>query len=170
MFLQADNGKEFSNAASGRVTQDTNTETRRVKISDEYIDKIIKEIKNLWPEVKLVRGSPRHSESNGGVERVNQTVQHKLGHWMKENNSQRWSIGCKIIQWRYNTQIHRTLGDKSPYWCTYGQHPRCGISNLPLDPILLDSLATEAQLNSLLRLNQPIEITLHTTSTKKIQT
>lgn len=94
-----------------------------------------------------MRGSPRHSESNGGVERVNQTVQKKLGSWMKDNKTKRWSIGCKIIQWRYNTQVHRSLGNQTPYWCTYGQQPRVGISNLPLDPVLLDSLATEGDLN-----------------------
>ena len=57
----------------------------------------------------MVRGSPRHSESNGGVERVNQTIQKKLGAWMSENKSKHWSVGCKIAQWRYNTQVHQTL-------------------------------------------------------------
>ena len=54
---------------------------------------MILEIKNLWPEVKLVRGSARHSESNGGVERVNQTVEKKLGAWMKDNSSKRCGGG-----------------------------------------------------------------------------
>ena len=66
---------------------------------------MILEIKNLWPEVKLVRGSARHSDSNGGVERVNQTVEKKLGAWMKDNSSKRWSVGCKLIQWRINTSL-----------------------------------------------------------------
>ena len=94
----------------------------------------------------MVRGSPRHSESNGGVERVNQTIQKKLGAWMKENNTKHWSIGCKITQWRYDTQVHQTLRD-TPYHLTYGQHPRVGISNLPLSSEILKNLATEAELN-----------------------
>ena len=94
----------------------------------------------------MVRGSPRHSESNGGVERVNQTVQKKLGAWMKENKTKHWSIGCKIVQWRYNTQVHQTLRD-TPYHLTFGQHPRVGISNLPLSSEILKNLATEAELN-----------------------
>jgi len=93
-----------------------------------------------------VRGSPRHSESNGGVERVNQTVQKKLGAWMKENKTKHWSIGCKIAQWRYNTQVHQTLRD-TPYHLTFGQHPRVGISNLPLSSEILKNLASEANLN-----------------------
>ena len=94
-----------------------------------------------------MRGSPRHSESNGGVERVNQTVQKKLGAWMKENKTKHWSIGCKIAQWRYNTQVHQTLRD-SPYHLTFCQHPCVGISNLPLSSeILLKNLVSEANLN-----------------------
>ncbi len=92
-----------------------------------------------------MRGSPRHSKSNGGVERVNQTVQKKLGAWMKENKSKHWLIGCKIAQWRYNTQIHQTLQD-GPYHLAFGQQPRVGISNLPISLELLRNLITEAEL------------------------
>ena len=114
---------------------------------------MILEIKNLWPEVKLVRGSARHSESNGGVERVNQTVEKKLGAWMKDNSSKRWSVGCKLIQWRINTSMH--LGIKSvPYVLTYGHRPRVGISGLPLDSAVLDALATEADLNALIEISE----------------
>jgi len=42
------------------------------------------------------------------------------------------------------------LGIKDvPYRLTYGQKPRVGISNLPLDPSVLDALATEADLNNI---------------------
>ena len=94
----------------------------------------------------MVRDSPRHSESNGGVERVNQTVQQKLGGWMKTNNSKHWSIGCKLVQWRINTQHHRTIKD-TPYHLVYGQHPRVGIFNLPISEDVLKNLVTEAELN-----------------------
>ncbi len=114
-------------------------------LDDDFIDLVIKEVKNFWPDCQMVRGSPRHSESNGGVERVNQTVQKKLGGWMKTNNSKHWSIGCKIVQWRINTQIHDTLKD-TPYHLTYGQHPWVGISNLPVSITILEKLATEAEL------------------------
>ncbi len=64
---------------------------------------------------------------------------------MKTNQSKHWSIGCKIVQWRIDMQIHQTLKD-TPYHLTYGQHPRVGILNLPVSPALLENLATEAQL------------------------
>ena len=77
---------------------------------------------------------------------MNQTVQKKLGAWMKENSTKHWSIGCKICQWRYNTQVHQTIKD-TPYHLTFGQNPRVGISNLPLSSEILDNLVTEANLN-----------------------
>jgi hypothetical protein len=79
-------------------------------------------------------------------------MEEKLGAWMKDNNSTRWSVGCRIVCWRYNTQIHRSLGNVSPYQKTFGQLPRVGISNLKIDPALLDSLHTEIQLNSALNI------------------
>jgi hypothetical protein len=101
-ILQADNGGEFSGSATDHVGH-------RMLLDDEFIDCLISKIKQFWLECQLVWGSPRHSESNGGVEQINQTIQKKLGAWMKENNSTQWSIGCKIAQWRYNTQVHYTL-------------------------------------------------------------
>jgi hypothetical protein len=137
-ILQTNNGGEFSGHAHNYVG-------RRMLLDDDFIDLLIKEVKNFWPDCQMVRGSPRHFESKGGVERVNQTVQKKLGGWMKTNNSKHWSIRCNIVQWRINTQIYDTLKD-TPYHLTYGQHPRVGISNLPVSPAILEKLATEAEL------------------------
>ena len=137
MILQSDNGREFSGAAMT---------SRQLRLSDQDIDDIISEIKKLWPECRMVRGSPRHSQSNGGVERLNRTVEGKLGAWMKENNCTNWSVGCRIVMWRVNTQQHRTIGD-IPYRLMFGQLPRVGISQLPLAQELIDRLATETDLN-----------------------
>ena len=95
-ILQTDNGGEFLNHAHNNVGL-------CMTLDDEFIDLVIKEIKNLWLQCKMVRGSPRHSESNGGVERINQMVPKKLGGWMKTNNSSNWAIGYKISQWRMLT-------------------------------------------------------------------
>jgi hypothetical protein len=138
-LLQTDNGGEFTNAAHDYAG-------RALSLGDDFIDLVIKELKNLWPDCQMVRGSPRHSESNGGVERVNQTVQKKLGAWMKTNNSKRWGLGCKLVMWRYNTQHHRTVND-TPYHLVYGQHPRVGLSGLPISEDVLNRLSTEADLN-----------------------
>ncbi len=68
---------------------------------------------------------------------------------MKSNNSKHWSIGCKIIQWRINTQYHHTLKN-TPYRLVYRMNPHCGISNLPFLEDILNTLVTEAGLNDVL--------------------
>jgi hypothetical protein len=101
--------------------------------------------------MKMVKGSARHSESNGGVERVNLTTEKKLAVWMKQNNSTDWATGSMFVQWQINTSFHHGIKD-IPYRLTYGQHPRVGISQLPIDEKILAALATEAELNQLFHL------------------
>ena len=55
---------------------------------------VITEIRQMWPDLVVVHGKPRHSESQGGIERYNRTVVEKLGNWMKQNKSCAWaSVG-----------------------------------------------------------------------------
>jgi hypothetical protein len=60
-ILQSDNGREFVNC-------------------------IIDEIKNMWPQLKIVHGKPRHSQSQGSVERANRDVKDILRAWMSTIN------------------------------------------------------------------------------------
>ena len=73
-------------------------------------------------------------------------MEEKLGAWMAETGSINWSIDCHLMMWRYNTQEHRTVGNV-PYHLVFGQMPRVGISSLHLASTVIDSLATEAELN-----------------------
>ena len=52
---------------------------------------IITEIKGIWPELVIVHGKPRHSQTQGGIERHNRTLVEKLGNWMKANKSTSWA-------------------------------------------------------------------------------
>lgn len=45
----------------------------------QFIDGVITELCMLWPNSSVVRGTPRHSESNGGIERRNLTFETRLG-------------------------------------------------------------------------------------------
>ena len=85
-ILQSDNGKEFHLIAIRAKAHSM--------IDDELLLNIIQEIKQLWPDCRMVKGAPRYSPSNGGVERINLTVEQKLAKWMADNKSQRWSIAC----------------------------------------------------------------------------
>eukprot|EP00970_Alexandrium_tamarense_P019081 scaffold13594_cov198-Alexandrium_tamarense.AAC.16 len=94
-ILQADNGREFNGAACGR-------KAKQVDIDDKFVDGIITELKNFWPNCKLVRGKAR--QSNGGIERLHLSAERKIGNWMIQTGQTQWSIGCKLT-WEMNMQI-----------------------------------------------------------------
>ena len=146
MILQLDNGKEFSSAAMTSTQRLEMNRGRCECLPDDLLIKVIEEIKKLWPNCCMVRGSARHSKSNGGVERVNRTMEEKLGAWMRETGNSNWSIGCHLMMWCYNTQMHRTVDDV-PYNLLFGHMPHVGIFDLPLANELIKTLATEVQLN-----------------------
>jgi len=37
----------------------------------------------MWSDIKIVHGKPRHSESQGSVERANQDIENMLAVWME---------------------------------------------------------------------------------------
>ena len=73
----------------------------------EFVNSLIEEIRNMWPECKMVRGKPRHSQSQGSVERCNQDVESILACWMKENNSSHWAQGLRFVQFQKNNRFHK---------------------------------------------------------------
>ena len=83
---------------------------------------IIKELMTLWPTVKIIRGRPRHPESQGSVERGNKEISKKLGAWMDEFSSSDWILGLKKVIYTMNTTISSAT-KKSPYEIVYGKQP-----------------------------------------------
>ena len=124
----------------------------------QFLEGVITHIKDFWPACAMVRGSARRSETNGGVERSNQTAECKLGAWMTQTGSKHWSVGLPLVQWEINTQPHCAIGMQMPYHMLTGQNPRIGISNLPLAPALIKTLHTEAALCALLGLPDGIPL------------
>ena len=95
-------------------------------------DDVIGNIKTSWPEVWMVQGSPRRSDSNCGIEHMNLIMNNKLYAWKKDNNSQSSSVGCKIVHWSINTQSNKAIGNQTPCQLTFGQIQWFGVLNLPL--------------------------------------
>ena len=60
------------------------------QLDDDFLDKSIVKVKELWPGCIILRGSPRKSLSDGGIERVNLETQSRLSYWMSENDRKRW--------------------------------------------------------------------------------
>ena len=52
----------------------------------EFVNSIIAELTTLWPELKIAHRKPRHSQSQGLVERANQDIENMLASWMKDNH------------------------------------------------------------------------------------
>ena len=69
-IFQSDNGREFA------------------KQSCKGSDKV----------VARIHGKPRHSQSQGSVERANQDVENILACWKKDNNTTSWSDGLRFVQ------------------------------------------------------------------------
>ncbi|XP_008178928.1 uncharacterized protein LOC100574778 [Acyrthosiphon pisum] len=71
-------------------------------------------LKEMWPELSIIHGKPRHSQSQGSVERANQDIENMIIIWMKDNNTTKWSEGLRFIQFMKNKAFHRVIG-LSPY-------------------------------------------------------
>ncbi|CAJ0947812.1 unnamed protein product, partial [Mesorhabditis belari] len=106
-ILQSDNGKEFAN-------------------------RLVKELVNRWPSCRIVHGRPRHSQSQGSVERANQDVEKILCTQLREQQSTRWARILPIVQPMKNQRYHRGIG-RSPY--EFGRKMQLGF----LDTIALSN-------------------------------
>jgi len=56
--------------------------------------------------VKIVHGKPRHSQSQGSVERANQDIQNMLIIWMQTSNVKSWKEGLRFVQLMKNKALH----------------------------------------------------------------
>jgi len=68
----------------------------------KFVNKIIQNLADMWPEMKLVHGKPRHSQSQGSVKRSKQDVRDMLVAWMSNNNTKTWSEGLQFIKSKKN--------------------------------------------------------------------
>jgi len=71
----------------------------------EYANKIIQNLADICPGMELVHGKPRHSHSQGLVERSNQDVRDMLIAWMYDNTIT-WSDGLWFIQSKKHRVLH----------------------------------------------------------------
>jgi len=115
----------------------------------EFVNKVISELKILWPELKIVHGKPRHSQSQGSVERANQDVERMLASWMTDNKSTNWSVGLKFVQFMKNRAHHSGI-KMTPYKAMFGIDPKVGLSTSTLPNDVIDTVQEEEDLENLL--------------------
>lgn len=97
-FISSDNGREFDNH-------------------------LIKALVNDWQGCTLIHGKPRHSQSQGSVERANQDLENMLCAWMRDYESTNWSRALLDVQFAKNRALNKGIG-RSPYQAVFGSKPR----------------------------------------------
>ena len=108
----------------------------------------------------MINGKPRHSQSQGSVERANQDIEKMLNCWKVDNNSNAWSKGLRFVQYAKNARKHSGIG-VSPFEAQFGFKAQLGVDCLNLDRELLNEVKTEEELEKLLVIQtskEPMEL------------
>ena len=98
----------------------------------------------------MVHGKPRHSQSQGSVERANRDVENKLACWLRDNKPKSWVEGLGYVQFSKNSSHHSGISC-SPYAALFGCPPKCGILDLNIPTDRLAVLQSEEDLEVLLQ-------------------
>ncbi|CAH0549839.1 unnamed protein product [Brassicogethes aeneus] len=122
----------------------------------EFVNKIIQNLTAEWEGLKLVNGKPRHSQSQGSVERANADIEAMLATWMSDNGTKEWSKGISTVQFMKNRSLHAGL-KMSPYKALFGTEPKVGLAteNLPVECVR--EIINEEDLDMLLQNNDDDE-------------
>ena len=108
----------------------------------EFTNKIIQNLADICPGMKLMHGKPRHSQSQRSVERSNQDIRDMLVAWMSENNTKTWSEGLRFIQSKKHRALHSDI-KTSPYEAMFGTAQRIGLGDSLLTEDMYCSTETE---------------------------
>ncbi|KAJ8914671.1 hypothetical protein NQ315_017368 [Exocentrus adspersus] len=115
----------------------------------EFANQIINNLKCQWSNLKIVHGKPRHSHSQGSVERCNRDIRDALICWMADENTRHWADGLCFVQSKKNRSYHSAI-KRSPYEAMFGCAQRNGLKDTDLPQDLVDSLESESDLVTLL--------------------
>ena len=93
----------------------------------EFANSIITELAAMWNGLKIVHGKPRHSQSQGSVERANRDI---------EDCTSKCSEGLHFVQVRKNNALHHGLKCSS-YKVMFCQCMKIGLktSNIPTESL-----------------------------------
>ena len=90
---------------------------------------------------------PRHSESQGSVERVNREIKKVLGSLMRKSNDPCCVTYVPLAQHSINTNPHSTLKNRTPYRVLFGRDPVNGLEDLGIPNEIANVVITEEHLN-----------------------
>ena len=92
--IQADNGKEFTNILLNSLCREMN--------------------------VRIIHGRPRHPQSQGMIERFNQTIKRWMAKVLFGNPVKRWIDVHENVTYKYNATVNRST-NKSPFLLFFGK-------------------------------------------------
>ena len=115
----------------------------------EFTAQVISELKDLWPQLHLVHGKPRHPQSQGSVERANADIKDMLAAWLSDSNTQNWSLGLRFVQIQKNNAYHAGI-KCTPYSAMFGCGAKVGLITTSLPQQIIERLETEEDLLSVL--------------------
>ena len=111
----------------------------------EFIAQVITELKELWPQLVMVHGKPRHPQSQGSVERANSDIKDILVAWISDNNTKDWTVGLKFTQQQKNCSHHAGI-NQTPYKALFGENPKVRLTSSSLPSEILERLQSEDDL------------------------
>uniref|UniRef100_A0A914CSJ4 Integrase catalytic domain-containing protein n=1 Tax=Acrobeloides nanus TaxID=290746 RepID=A0A914CSJ4_9BILA len=76
----------------------------------EFANQLVRRLVWRWPECRVVYGKPRHSQSQGSVERCNQDIQRILCTWLRDHNTISWVRALPMVQTMKNRRYHTGIG------------------------------------------------------------
>ncbi|XP_050066160.1 KRAB-A domain-containing protein 2-like, partial [Aphis gossypii] len=103
----------------------------------------------MWPQVKIVHGKARHSQSQGSVERANQDIESMIATWMETNHNAKWSESLRFVQAMKNSAFHSGI-KRSPYEAMFGCTMKMGLATSSIPKNVITELINEDDLISVL--------------------
>ena len=104
----------FSTAMIPEILQSDN--------GSEFLGDCIGLIREYYPNIHIVKGRPRHPQSQGKIERSHATFKNALQKWMTRTNNKNWPLGCYVVNAELNQVSQYNRGGFSPYNLYYGKH------------------------------------------------
>ena len=104
----------------------------------------------------MVNGKPRHSQSQGSVERLNRDVENIIAVWKRDNNRSDWASSLPIIQFTKNARYHSGIG-RSPYKAMFGKDPMLGLEHLSLAKSMVEHLEKEEDIATMFPQHNNVE-------------
>jgi hypothetical protein len=113
------------------------------------VNNVLSSLKEYWATLKIVHSKPRHSQSQGSVERANQDIENMLCTWMQDEKTDGWSEGLRFVQLMKNRAYHSGI-KRTPYEALFGCKAKVGLTTSSLPQDVLQDIQSEEQLEKII--------------------